>query len=134
MKETNGVFMICELISYCCRLNWYFHFYQEPTGEPQNLATSVLNSTAIRLTWEKIADADRNGDVRWYPVKYAKVEDDGQTIIASTWMDASEATSLTKDIGDLEFYTFYAFQVAGRTAPGIGPYTGIEIVRTDEDG
>lgn len=81
---------------------------------------------------------DRNGPVHGYEVEYIEVETDGTTLVGSTWQrittHGNHHTQRNAHVISLEFWTYYAIRVAGRSSIGVGPFSDHEIERTLEDG
>ena len=72
---------------------------------------------------------DRNGIIRKYAVQY-KIKDS-----SSAWQEIVVGSdSLTLHVMELEYYTFYQFQIAAETSVGRGPFSSVIFIRTDAYG
>ncbi len=107
----------------------YLVLFPVPSGFPQNLVGSFVNSTALNFSWNEPLLSQQNGDIVGYRYTY---------YITSSLVevDASEQTNTTVDtaiiLAGLEKFTVYNFTVRAFTVNGTGP--GIsDAVRTDSD-
>lgn len=103
-----------------------------PSEAPQNVNGKMLNSTSIEITWLPPAAGSRNGVLTGYRLLYDEA-------VASLELDNATAHSIVVTesafvLSGLEKFTPYKISVAAMTRPGIGPYSDVIIVKTDEDG
>ena len=101
-------------------------FYIVPTGAPQNVSASPINSTAIIITWQLPLFEDRNGNITGYSI-----------IVTDTISNTSTThyrNEIFAVIVSLHPYYEYVVQIAAETGVGRGPYGGAVTTQTMEDG
>ena len=116
----------------CLFIDSLFTFYLVPSAAPNNLTTSVLNSTAIQLTWNGPDLSDRNGILLYYTLTYFGVELD-RTVRVVNYTIVSNHSNETYIFSGLQEYTKYEFSVASHTSLGEG-ISAFVSVRTFETG
>ena len=91
---------------------------------------TVVNSTAINITWEEIPPMNRNGIITTYEVLFEPLEIfDGQLV---PWqMNTSDLYIL---LGDLEEFIVYNISVRAFSEVGPGPYSDPIMIQTLQDG
>ena len=100
-----------------------------PRSAPRDVATFVLSSTEILVTWEEVPAIDENGVITMYEVEFVPLETfDGQ--IATNSVNISD---LNATLTDLEEYAVYNISVRAYTSVGPGPYSDPVTNRTLED-
>ncbi|KAI6660982.1 Phosphatidylinositol phosphatase PTPRQ-like [Oopsacas minuta] len=102
-----------------------------PSAAPNNVATSVVNSTAILLTWDAPDLSDRNGILLYYTLTYFGVELDQIVRVVNYTIEGSNHSNQTYEFSGLQEYTVYEFRVAAHTSLGEG-VTASASARTDE--
>ena len=91
----------------------FYILSQVPSGPPQNLTGSFINSTALNFSWEPPCLEDRNGMIRNYTYTY---------FISKEIMNKSDVTEATSFVlTGLEEYTEYNITVQANTINGSGP-------------
>ena len=96
-----------------------------PSGPPENISVSAINSTSIDISWEPPARNLQNGYIVEYHVTVA------ETNTGSFVFSVITGTSL--HLTSLHPYYIYACSVAAVTV-GIGPYSDAIEITTDEAG
>ena len=89
-----------------------------PSGEPTSFEASVINETAIFLSWEPPLRESRNGIIRQYMIELETAE--LQESITITSME----TNIT--ITNLHPYTLYECKVAAETI-SVGPSSIVQV-------
>lgn len=85
-----------------------------PSGSPQKLNITSLNSMAVQLSWETLTVEQTNGIIRGYSIMVKSTQSEEKQTLNST--------SNNIVIHNLHPYYTYDFLVAAVTV-GIGPYT-----------
>lgn len=106
-----------------------YALYAAPDIAPTIDTVTVVNSTAINITWGEIPPINRNGIITIYEVLLEPLETfDGQLI---PWqMNTSDFYIL---LGDLEEFVGYNISVRAYTSTGPGPYSDKVFAMTMED-
>ena len=89
------------------------------------------SSTAIRVSWDPVPPIDQNGVITQYEVEF------NQTTFSEVSMyntNTVNSTTLMVDLTGLEEYVLYSIRVRAYTSVGAGPYSGLVMERTQEDG
>ena len=102
-----------------------FYSFSVPITPPQNITATNSGSTSIVISFGQIPIEYRQGVIIGYMVKIRKSND--------VWM-AFNTDSLSIEVKNLEKWTLYEYKIAGLTSIGIGAYSVLNDVRTDEDG
>jgi hypothetical protein len=100
-----------------------------PDIAPDVVTVTVINSTAINISWEQIPPMSRNGIITTYEVLLVPLETfDGQLL---PWqMNTSDLYIL---FSDLEEFVGYNISVRSYTSAGPGPYSDEVFAMTIED-
>ncbi|XP_078350977.1 phosphatidylinositol phosphatase PTPRQ-like isoform X2 [Oculina patagonica] len=99
-----------------------------PTRRPAGIAAWNTSSTSIMLSWQPLADPYYlHGILRGYAVTYNRV--DG--LLPAVQINTSSST-LSLELGGLDEYVEYRFEVRAFTIKGAGPFTYINCL-TDQD-
>ena len=104
-------------------MQWYYVF-TEPADAPTNFISTVLNSTAIKLTWDE--PLLPYGVLVSYTITYNTSNGN-----VSQTKDATDPREVV--IGSLEEHTRYKFEIVASTRIGSGPSVSL-ITRTDISG
>ena len=104
-----------------------------PSAAPNNIVTSVVNSTAILLTWDAPDPTDRNGILLFYTLTYFGVELDEVVRVVNHTIVGSNHSNQSYVFTELQEYTVYEFSVASFTTIGKGTATTVEQ-RTSQSG
>ena len=96
----------------------------EPGDSPNNFNLDIINSTAIRLTWDE--PLLPYGILLSYTIKYNTSNGNISRVVNST-----EPRDII--IAELQEHTWYRFEIVASTRIGDGPYTYL-TARTDISG
>lgn len=97
-----------------------------PMVPPPDVIAAAQSATTIRVQWNDLPEADRNGIITVYEVDYFYVERD--QLQANASMSPTNLTNLAEN-------EEYNIRVRAYTSAGPGPYSDpYIIVRTPEDG
>ena len=127
--------MVCDFMyvytKLCMRLNsvLLLPLFSEPTNPPQNVQTTVLSSTEIMVTWERVSAINESGIITNYEVEVDPV--DFNDILTTTYVNT---TNLSTVITGLQENVEYDIRVRAYTVIGPGPFSPPETARTFEDG
>ena len=91
-----------------------------PSAAPNNIVTSVVNSTAILLTWDAPDLTDRNGILLFYTLNYFGVELDEVVRVVNHTIVGPNDSDQSYVFTELQEYTVYEFRVAAHTSIGEG--------------
>ena len=103
-----------------------------PTSPPANIATTVLSSTEIMVTWDPVPPIDQNGIITMYEVLYQPLETFGGAIGPLT--RNVSGTEMSVVLVDLEEFIRYVISIRAYTSLGNGPYSVAVTSMTLEDG
>ena len=104
-----------------------------PSAAPNNIVTSVVNSTAILLTWDAPDLTDRNGILLFYTLTYFGVELDEVVRVVNHTIVGSNHSNQSYVFTELQEYIVYEFRVASFTTTGKGTAATVEQ-RTSQSG
>ena len=107
-------------------------FSTEPAVAPPNVATMVVSSTEIEVSWEEVPEIDENGIISLYEVQYEPLQTFGDALVTETVYTTGPV--LMMNIIGLQEYVEYNISVRAYTNVGPGPYSDPVIERTLEDG
>ncbi len=99
-----------------------------PTGSPQQVNATLLDSTSLELYWDAPPADEQNGNINHYRIT-ARAIDTGQIFEVKTTGDYTSQT-----IRSLHPFFTYQFIVAATTKVGKGPYSAIYKIQQPEDG
>ncbi|KAI6660980.1 Phosphatidylinositol phosphatase PTPRQ-like isoform X2 [Oopsacas minuta] len=91
-----------------------------PSAVPNNVMTTVLNSTAILLAWDAPDMTHWNGILLYYTLTYFGVELDRVVRVVNYTIEGSNHSNQTYEFSGLQEYTVYEFIVATHTNVGRG--------------
>lgn len=104
--------------------------HTEPASPPQDVRSTVLLSTEIRVSWEDVPPIDQNGVITTYEVQYEPLMTfDGQISTARI-----NTTNSSIVLMNLEEYVEYNITVRAFTSVGAGPFSDPVVNRTFENG
>ncbi len=102
--------------------------YVVPTGSPQQVNATVLDSTSLELYWDAPPADEQNGNINHYRITATAV-DTGQMFEVKTTGDCT-----SQAIRSLHPFFTYQFIVAAATKVGKGPHSAIYQIQQPEDG
>ena len=97
-----------------------------PSSPPLNLLVTEITSTSFVALWDAPLDEDHNGELQEYTIILTR---DTETDYLKYTTDENVFV-----LEDLIPYTKYDVIVAASTQEGIGPFTEVLMVQTEEDG
>ena len=104
------------------------HTHTAPSASPVNVTSHSLSSTSIRVLWDKVPVAERNGIVTSYEVEYRQT-----TFSSIEGSQNVETAAQSITLPGLQEYTEYFIQVRAYTIEGPGPYSNETVTVTHED-
>ena len=90
-----------------------------PSGAPMRIISILISSTSIKITWERVACHQRNGEIDGYNVTYYPKDDESDKITATVHR-VTESNRTFLAIG-LQPLTNYTFEVQAFNGIGYGP-------------
>ncbi|XP_019861768.1 PREDICTED: hemicentin-1-like [Amphimedon queenslandica] len=99
-----------------------------PSGFPQGLSSSTINSTAVNVTWMPVPPAQRNGIITGYTIFITTDVE----FVNDTTQDITSAATLQYTFTRLQEYVNYTYTILARTAIGDGPISGSTTSLTNE--
>ena len=102
-----------------------------PASSPGNVMAINISSTLIRVFWSPIPAIDQNGVIAQYEVEYNQTTFSEISMYNTTTVNS---TTLMVDLTGLEEYVVYSIRVRAYTSVGAGPYSGVVMERTQENG
>ena len=100
-----------------------------PSAPPQNVVTTVVNSTAILIFWNPPPFLDQNGDITGYQLM---ITNQNRTNSSAIVYNITNITSYTAIM--LEEFEVYNIELAAGTFVGLGPFSDPVSNQTFEDG
>ena len=106
-------------------LDIYIFSHTAPSGPPLNLATDIIDSRTINLTWYPPAVEHQNGIIQYYIINYTEVITGNKTQFTSIspWLF----------LNSLHPYYSYTFALSAVTIAK-GPFSPTYNITTPEDG
>ncbi len=108
----------------CCII-----IYTAPTGEPQNVIGTVINSTSIRVQWSDVDCIERNGEILAYNVTYRSLGY-SQSLLSSETLPTERSLFLNNLIPR----TNYSLLIAARNINGSGPSRNVVVNTSTVEG
>ena len=102
-----------------------------PASSPGNVMAINISSTLIRVSWSPVPAIDQNGVIAQYEVEYNQTTFSEISMYNTTTVNS---TTLMVDLTGLEEYVVYSIRVRAYTSVGAGPYSGVVMERTQENG
>lgn len=118
-KHLPAVIDACMIIKITCCI-----MYTAPSGEPQNVNGTTINSTSIQIEWSDVDCIKRNGNISAYSVTYRAV---GYPQPSLSLIALHTDRSLL--LNNLVPHTNYSLLVAAQNINGTGP-SREEVVKT----
>ena len=97
-----------------------------PSGYPKQLDVNDTTSDSFTLTWDSLPYEEQSGDIIGYVVNVTHAD------TLSTVQYHTVVTSIL--VTGLDPYTTYVCVVAAETSVGVGPFSHLFFVQTDEAG
>ena len=98
-----------------------------PSASPRNVIATAVSSTSIMVTWDDPLEADQNGIIISYIVRYTNLNrSEDEQFNSST--SERQLTLL-----DLQEYEEYNISIAAETVVGVGPFSDPSSIFTFED-
>ena len=110
----------------------YTLYVSGPSGFPTDIQATAVSSTTIRVEWNNVEEAERNGNITHFEIiislpSSAAVNESNITVQVS-WKDRDFM------FDDLEEFTEYNVSLRAFTVVGPGPFSPHLGVQTLEDG
>eukprot|EP00794_Sanderia_malayensis_P003700 gene3700-4220_t len=105
-----------------------------PTSAPRNFTVTNESATSLSLIWEAPIRTELHGFIRYYLIKYTKVECGTGAEVNATivWKNLTVGSTLKNvSIGNLTYWTCYSVSISAVTV-GEGPFANVMSVRTSE--
>ena len=100
-----------------------------PSAAPQNVATVVINSTSISVSWYPPPFLDQNGEIIGYQLM---ITNQNRTNSQPMIFNVTNVTSYVATM--LQEFEVYIIEIAAETAIGLGPFSEPVNNQTLEDG
>ena len=97
-----------------------------PSGFPEEVTGNSTSPYSIYLSWNPPAPSQQNGDIIQYVINVTHTE----TLDTMQYMTALTYITIT----GLDPYTTYVCVVAAETTVGVGPFSHLYFIQTDETG
>ena len=102
--------------------------FKVPSSPPTSVASSVLSSSTVQLSWNPPDPTGQNGRITSYTVIVSNIAT-SETITHTT---SAITTSLV--VSGLSAFTAHECYIAANTSVGMGPFTTKIVFKTLEDG
>lgn len=116
--------MVCLILSHC--LHFFKFEYLVPSQSPVDIASAILSSSSVSLSWNPPPSHSQNGIIISYHLNITSLINGHSIFLLSN--------GTTIQIDGLTPYTRYSCLVAAQTNVGRGPYTTSISFTTKEDG
>ena len=103
-------------------------YFLVPSSPPTSVASSVLSSSTVQLSWSPPDPTGQNGIITSYTV----IVSNTATSETITYTTNANTTSLL--VSGLSAFTVHEFYIAANTSIGMGPFTTKIVFKTLEDG
>ena len=103
--------------------------YAAPSGQPQNVIGTTINSTSIHIQWREVNCIERNGEILAYNVTYRAVHYPQPSLSLVT---LPKERSLT--LNNLIPHTNYSLLVAAQNINGTGPSKEVVVNTSGVEG
>ncbi len=97
-----------------------------PSGYPQSIEGNSTSPEGIYLSWYPPADEQQNGDITQYVINVTHAD----TLDTTQYFTTNAYIHIT----GLDPYTTYVCVVAAETSVGVGPFSNLYFIQTQEDG
>ena len=106
-----------------------------PAGFPQNVITTTVSPTEIRVNWEPMPAIEENGIIVTYEILYEPQDTFNGEIMSNVSINTTDGSVLEMVLTGLQEFVEYNVTVRAYTSIGSGPFnpTG-DSSRTSEDG
>ena len=98
--------------------------FAEPTGYPRNFEFCHVTPTSVKIKWDTVSPALRNGPMSGYRIE---VSDSSQTVIQTNEV---KRRTLRYTVENLKPNTYYGFRIAAVNAAGIGIFSPVLKAKT----
>lgn len=98
------------------------HTYTAPTGEPQNVTGTTINSTSIRIQWSDVDCIEKNGEILAYNVTHRAIGYP-QPSLSSEILPTERSLTLNQLIP----HTNYSLIIAAWNVNGSGPSREVAV-------
>lgn len=106
---------------------------QKPSGPPQQVTLSGLTSKSIRITWDPVPPADRNGIIQGYKLSYQALPNGDFVTKFFNISIKQQDEGAKKTLNNLNEFTNYSIGVLAFTLYGDGPPSVAQLVQTLQD-
>ena len=106
----------CPAICYCTTSNSLI-FITAPDSPPLNVRASPLSYSSVRVKWDKVPDANRNGRITSYTIELLN----GSLALPNITVYGEDNLTAVKD--DLEMFVTYKVRVLASTVAGSGDFS-----------
>ena len=105
-----------------------FVFFLVPSYPPDNITLVSNTSTSLNISWSAVPSEFVHGVLRGSVIEYWPVHDvnDTKNTTVEPWKTKIEITNLMK-------FTNYSLTFAAMTSKGVGNWSEITVMQTDED-
>ena len=107
--------------------------YAGPTVSPTGVVANATGPRCIHVQWNAILGWSRSAIPRGYRVSYETV-DSTQVAQTSDVTNTLNQDFVAVNLTGLKEFTRYNIQVAALSSKGIGPWSEVLLVQTNEDG
>ena len=97
-----------------------------PASAPQNPSSTTINSTAIQVQWEAVAEINQNGKIAFYEVQVDPAQ------FQNVRLENVSSSALLLTIGGLEEFVQYSFTIKAYTSAGPGPFSIVTNSTTNQ--
>ena len=112
LEDGNDLSQLCNYIILC---------FTVPDHPPDNVMVTVMSSTEINVTWDRVPAINQNGIITMYEVQYEPLETFGEQIQTLTVNATAQIMAVT--LIDLQEFVNYTVAVRAYSRVGEGPYS-----------
>ena len=117
---------IILILMLCLYLHTFV--YIGPSTPPQDVTTTVINSTSISVSWNPPPLPDQNGDIIGYQLI---ITNQNKNNFSGYVVNITNVTSYVAI--NLQEFEVYSFEIAAMTVIGLGPFSNAITNQTLED-
>lgn len=104
-----------------------------PSSGPTKVEVRATSSTTIVVEWNEIIEADSNGIIQGFKVRYAAIKNSASMLDQAQYKLIENNSSRTATLTELKKYTKYQISVCGFTHAGDGVYSTAVTEETFQD-
>ena len=129
--RTTVFFTIAPFSDLFFQTHIFSTYFTVPSSPPISVGISVINSTALIISWDYVPEADKNGIIINYKINVSL----GllSTLTDSFLITISDGLARDAVISNLTKWSYYTMKIAASTIKGTSNYSSNVTIRTAQD-